>query len=103
VLSAGGLGGNASAQRQTSRAAVSEVTRTYYIAADEVDWNFAPSDHDHMTGKPYDERARLYIDNGPDRIGRIYRKAVYHEYTDASFKTEKPRPASWQHLGVLSR
>lgn len=77
------------------------TTRTYYIAADEVDWNYAPADHDHMTGKPYDDRARYYTENGPDRIGPIYRKAVYREYTDGSFATLKPRPAAWEHLGVL--
>lgn len=77
------------------------ATHTYYIAADEVDWNYAPADMNHMTGKPYEERDRVYLDNGPDRIGRIYRKAVYREYTDASFTTLKPRPPAWQHLGVL--
>jgi hephaestin len=76
-------------------------TRTYYIAADEVDWNYAPGDHDHMTGKPYDERARLYTENGPDRIGPVYRKAVYREYVDGSFTMVKTRPAAWEHLGVL--
>jgi FtsP/CotA-like multicopper oxidase with cupredoxin domain len=76
-------------------------THIYYIAADEVDWNYAPADHDHMTGKPYDERARYYTEPGPDRIGPIYRKAVYQEYADASFTTRKPRPAAWQHLGIL--
>lgn len=79
----------------------SGTTRTYYIAADEVDWNYAPADHDHMTGKPYDEKARYWTEKGPDRIGPIYRKAVYHEYTNASFTTLKPRPAAWEHLGVL--
>ena len=77
------------------------ATRTYYIAADEVDWNYAPADHDHMTGKPYDERARYYTEKGPGRIGPIYRKAVYHEYTDASFTALKPRPAAWEHLGIV--
>ena len=79
----------------------SGATRTYYIAADEVDWNYAPADHDHMTGKPYDERARYYTEKGPGRIGPIYHKAVYREYTDASFTTLKPRAAAWEHLGVL--
>lgn len=77
------------------------AVHTYYIAADEVDWNYAPADHDHMTGKAYDERARYYTEAGPDRIGPIYRKAVYREYTDGSFTTLKPRPPAWDHLGVL--
>jgi hephaestin len=89
------------AQRGAHQPQLSGAIRTYYIAADEVDWNYAPADHDHMTGKPYDERARYYTESGPDRIGPIYRKAVYHEYTDASFTTVKPRPAAWEHLGVL--
>ena len=28
-------------------------------------------------------------------------KALYREYTDNSFKTLKPRPAEWEHLGFL--
>ena len=90
-----------SAQREAHRPQLSGTIRTYYIAADEVDWNYAPADHDHMTGKPYDERARYYTEKAPGRIGPIYRKAVYHEYTDASFTKLTPRPASWEHLGVL--
>src|SRR5512132_3907465 len=82
---------------QASPPGATGTTRTYYIAADEVDWNYAPADHDHMTGKPYDERARYYTEKGPDRIGPVYRKAVYREYTDGSFTTLKPRPAAWQH------
>jgi FtsP/CotA-like multicopper oxidase with cupredoxin domain len=79
----------------------SGATRTYYVAADEVDWNYTPADHDHMTGRSYSERARYYTETGPERIGPIYRKAVYREYTDASFSSQKPRPAAWEHLGVL--
>ena len=52
------------------------ATHTYYIAADEVDWNYAPADMDHMTGKPYDQRARLFIENDAGHIGRIFKKAV---------------------------
>jgi FtsP/CotA-like multicopper oxidase with cupredoxin domain len=76
-------------------------THTYYIAADEVDWNYAPAAMDHMTGKPYDEVARNFVDNGPQHIGRIYRKAVYREYTDASFSELKPRGPAWEHLGIV--
>src|SRR5262245_37208181 len=102
VLIGGAIGERAWAQRAVHHQPQPQgATRTYYIAADEVDWNYAPADHDHMSGKPYDERARYYTESGPDRIGPIYRKAVYREYTDASFTTLKPRPAAWEHLGVL--
>jgi FtsP/CotA-like multicopper oxidase with cupredoxin domain len=81
--------------------ASSGTTRTYYIAADEVEWNYAPAAHEHMTGRPYEGRAKYYVESGPDRIGPVYRKAVYYEYSDASFTVQKPRPAAWEHLGVL--
>jgi len=101
VLVGAAMGERLGAQRSAHQPPPSGATRTYYLAADEIDWNYAPADHDHMTGKPYDERARYYTEKGPDRIGPIYRKAVYREYTDASFTTLKPRPAAWEHLGVL--
>jgi FtsP/CotA-like multicopper oxidase with cupredoxin domain len=75
------------------------ATHIYYIAADEVDWNYAPPDH--RTGKPCDGGAQYYTENGSDRIGPTYRKAVYREYTDATFTTLKPRPVAWEHLGLL--
>jgi manganese oxidase len=101
ILVGGAMSKGLWAQQVAHQTKLSGVIRTYYIAADEVDWNYAPADHDHMTGKPYDEKARYYTEKGPDRIGPIYRKAVYREYIDASFTTLKPRPAAWEHLGVL--
>ncbi len=76
-------------------------TRNYYIAADEVEWDYAPHNMDHMTGKPFDARAAIFIERGKNRIGKVYRKALYREYTDATFKTLKPRPKEWEHLGTL--
>ena len=43
----------------------------------------------------------LIATSGPDRIGRIYRKAIYREYTDSTFSTLKQRPPEWEHLGYL--
>jgi len=101
VLVGGAMGARLWAQREAKPLQPAGATRTYYIAADEVDWNYTPADHDHMTGKPYGEKARYSTETGPDRIGPIYRKAVYHEYMDASFTARKPRHAAWEHLGVL--
>lgn len=79
------------------------VTHTYYVAADEVDWNYAPSGLDNMMGMPFmptgDEK--IHTERGPHRIGTVYRKALYREYTDATFATLKPRPADEQYLGAL--
>ena len=87
------------AQNLSPRAA--GTTHTYYIAADEVDWNYAPAEIDHMTGKPYDDHASIFVQNDPQHIGRIYKKAVYREYTDGSFTKLKPRAPEWEHLGIV--
>ncbi len=76
-------------------------TRTYFIAADEVQWDYAPSGTNLITGEPFDDDANVFVAPGPDRIGSVYTKSLYHEYTDATFTTQKARPAKWQHLGQL--
>ena len=76
-------------------------TRVYYIAADEVDWDYAPHNMDHMTGKPFDKSTVIWVEQGKDRIGKVYRKAIYREYTDATFQTLKPRAPEYQHMGLL--
>jgi FtsP/CotA-like multicopper oxidase with cupredoxin domain len=80
---------------------VTGTTRIYYIAADEVDWNYAPAKMDNMTGRHYDERARRFVENDAGHIGRIFKKAVYGEYTNDSFTTLKPREPKWDHLGIV--
>src|SRR6266852_6285732 len=73
-------------------------TRTYYIAADEVVWDYAPSGRNQITGQPFTEEAGFWVTPGPDRLGRVYRKTIFREYTDETFKTLKPRPSEWEHL-----
>lgn len=89
----GGGGGNATA--------AGGQTRTYYVAADEVKWDYAPSGRNQITGKPFGDTENVFVKNGPDRIGKVYRKALYREYTDATFTRLKPRGADGQHLGLL--
>jgi manganese oxidase len=95
-----GCAGRSAAPGQNASPQAGKV-RTYYIAADEVNWDYAPSGIDQITGKPFDAMASIYTARGPHHIGRVYRKAVYHEYTDASFTTLKLRPADQQYLGIL--
>lgn len=70
------------------------AVRTYYIAADEVVWNYAPLGRDIIDGTP------LPL-NGPTQLGWSYHKAIYREYTDATFEHLKPRPAKDAYLGLL--
>ena len=76
-------------------------TRTYYVAADEVDWDYAPSGRDEAMGQPFDMIAKGYTVPGPHRIGRVNKKAIYREYTDDSFSTLKVRAPEEQYLGLL--
>jgi manganese oxidase len=75
--------------------------RTYYIAADEIDWEYAPSRIDQITGE------KFHFQDVPDSKGMldsnstVYRKAVFREYTDATFRTTKARTRDWEHLGIL--
>ena len=75
-------------------------TRTYYIAADPVDWDYAPGGK-NVLGEHFNADAGTFLDGGDDRIGRVDRKSIYREYTDGSFQTLKPRPPAWEHLGAL--
>lgn len=77
------------------------TTHTYYVAADLVDWDYAPSGMNHITGEPFDEQADLWVTSGPSRIGKVYKKALFREYTDETFAELKARPAEWEHLGFL--
>ena len=74
--------------------------RTYYIAADEVTWDYVPGGRDEIAGVPYADTA--FFAHVPARpASTVYHKVLYREYTDSTFHTLKPRAAEWQHLGFL--
>jgi len=70
-------------------------TRTYFIAADEVVWDYAPTGKNQITGLPFDEVANVFVANGPDRIGHRYIKALYREYTSDTFTDSRPNARRW--------
>src|SRR3954471_22124378 len=86
--------------RPERSSATAGQTRTYFIAADPVDWDYAPSGKNEL-GPHFDADAGTFLDHGDTRIGHVDRKSLYREYTDATFTTLVPRPAAWQHLGML--
>jgi FtsP/CotA-like multicopper oxidase with cupredoxin domain len=77
-----------------SAARADAQVRTYYIAADEVLWNYAPSGKDMIANKALPPLAA-------SQLGWTYRKALYREYTDATFRHLKPRPQKDDYLGLL--
>lgn len=77
-------------------------TRTHYIAADEVIWNYTSSrEINNITGEPFTDKERMLVMPGPQQIGSTYLKSQYREYTDDTFTELKPIPPEWGHLGIL--
>jgi manganese oxidase len=74
--------------------------RRYFIAADTVEWNYTPRGRD-LAGIPRIEGEGRALATRWDSAGVIYDKILYREYTDGTFATRKPRPAEWEHLGLL--
>jgi FtsP/CotA-like multicopper oxidase with cupredoxin domain len=70
-------------------------THTYYIAADEVHWNYMPTQPTFLL------RGEHELTLIPAAKSDTYIKAVYHEYTDDTFNTLKIRTPEWEHLGIL--
>ncbi|XP_039096959.1 ceruloplasmin isoform X2 [Hyaena hyaena] len=78
--------------------------RHYYIAAEEIIWNYAPSGIDIFTKENLTapgSASEVFFEQGPTRIGGSYKKLVYREYTDASFTNQKKRGPEEEHLGIL--
>ncbi|XP_078524138.1 ceruloplasmin [Lissotriton helveticus] len=77
--------------------------RVYFVGIKEVVWDYCPSGRNVISGKPIseDEHASVFLQSGPDRIGRLYKKAVYKQYTDASYSQEIEKPAWLGFLGPV--
>jgi len=65
----------AAAHAQSAQPQPAGKTRTYFVAADEVNWDYAPSGRDEAMGMPFDDIAKLYTESAPHRIGRVYKKS----------------------------
>jgi manganese oxidase len=89
------------AKRAQAEPAPAPHVRTYYIAAEEVPWDYAPKKIDVMMNQKFDGYSKVFTEHADNRIGCTYKKAVFHEYTDGSFTTLKPRPAALAHMGML--
>ncbi|KAL7397112.1 hypothetical protein ABVT39_017027 [Epinephelus coioides] len=82
---------------------VSGMTRTYFIRIEEVSWNYAPSGMNIIQNRTLqeDEEASVFLQRGPQRIGSTYKKAVYKQYTDGSYRTEVMKPDWLGYAGPL--
>ena len=76
-------------------------TRVFDIGAVEVEWDYAPTNLNQITGQPFTDQANVFVQHGDTFIGKVYTKAVYREFTDQTFTTQKSILPQWQHLGIL--
>ncbi|KAH0630885.1 hypothetical protein JD844_004213 [Phrynosoma platyrhinos] len=79
------------------------ATRVYYLGIREVDWNYAPLGRNAATGQSVanDQKASLFLQSTKNRIGSVYRKSVYKQYSDATYTSEEPKPAWLGFLGPI--
>ena len=69
-------------------------TRRYYVAAEDTVWNYAPLDYDSVYHQPVPS---------PWGDSLRYHKVRYVEYTDNTFTTRVPQPATNGILGPMLR
>ena len=77
------------------------VVRRYYIAADQVAWDYAPLGRNAITGEPFDEVADTFVKTGPGRIGSKYLKCIYRAYSDPGFHHRVVRSEADSYLGLM--
>uniref|UniRef100_A0A3Q4HQX0 Coagulation factor V n=1 Tax=Neolamprologus brichardi TaxID=32507 RepID=A0A3Q4HQX0_NEOBR len=77
----------------------------YYIAAEEIFWDYAPTNQDHIDEKFLfflcRDFKRQYLSQSPTRIGGKYKKAVYTQYKDETFTERSENLARKKELGIL--
>ncbi|NXF48334.1 CERU protein, partial [Oceanites oceanicus] len=90
-------------RKSTTDHSESTKIRQYFIAAEEIIWNYGPSAMNHFTGQELitDSESRIFFAQSETRIGGSYKKAIYKEYTDGSFTEHKKRLTEEAHLGLL--
>lgn len=72
-------------------------TVTYYVAAEEVMWNYMPKNERACLSKQVRTKEEPSVAN----LSQIFKKALYVCYTDATFRTRCPVPPEQTHLGLL--
>uniref|UniRef100_A0A3P9H7K2 ferroxidase n=1 Tax=Oryzias latipes TaxID=8090 RepID=A0A3P9H7K2_ORYLA len=87
----------------SSTICVPAIKREHFIQIEEVYWNYAPSGMNLIQNRTIDEdeEASIFLKRGPQRIGAVYKKAIYKEYTDATYCKEMSKPDWLGYMGPL--
>lgn len=76
--------------------------RTYYVAAEEKLWDYAPTGWDNWLGVPFNDSVRA-MNAGYVQVGTQWVKALYRGYTDETFNQETEQPPTQGIQGPLLR
>jgi len=83
-------------------------TRTYFISIEEVEWDYAPLGYDLIMNTSFSQSMKgmmhnpsMWVEKGTNRIGRVYKKAIFQGYTDVTFTNRVKLSDDWKHLGLL--
>lgn len=74
-------------------------TREYFIRADEVVWDYAPSGKNLITDRAFTPSEGVFTDSRVNGRGTKYVKCLYRAYTDESFSTPVAQDPSMGYLG----
>ncbi|XP_038057042.1 hephaestin-like protein [Patiria miniata] len=87
----------------SARGFVTNQLREYFVAAVEIEWDYAPSGRNLIKNTDIHEGSYEadFLLNGTHRIGRKYKKAVYKQYTDATYTEEIAKPEWLGFLGPI--
>ncbi|XP_049623124.1 hephaestin isoform X2 [Suncus etruscus] len=80
-----------------------QAARTYYIMAEEILWDYCPDRKWELEwhNQSADSYSHVFLSNKDGLLGSKYKKAVFREYTDGSFRIPRPRTGSQEHLGLI--
>ncbi|KAG2222171.1 hypothetical protein INT45_007188 [Circinella minor] len=79
--------------------------RHYYITAEEIAWDYAPTGRDNLVDLPLEEseHASRYCSHNSSRIGRVYTKVMYKQYLDPEYKRLAPHDPVLGFVGPVLR
>uniref|UniRef100_A0A2K5MT17 Ceruloplasmin n=1 Tax=Cercocebus atys TaxID=9531 RepID=A0A2K5MT17_CERAT len=81
-----------------------QAARIYYIMAEEVEWDYCPDrswELEWHNQSEKDSYGYIFLNNKDGLLGSRYKKAVFREYTDGTFRIPRPRTGPEEHLGIL--
>ncbi|PNJ42547.1 HEPH isoform 8, partial [Pongo abelii] len=81
-----------------------QAARIYYIMAEEVEWDYCPDrswEREWHNQSEKDSYGYIFLSNKDGLLGSRYKKAVFREYTDGTFRIPRPRTGPEEHLGIL--